>query len=161
MPENEPDYLVARLKVTDADERGTAAWRATYLILKGNEGGNFAVSTDPESNDGLLRTTKVSRGPSRQVAAARPLCSGGADVIKQVPHGTPPRPPPGHSAYWAALAQSRGGWQSKCSWRLLSRLLASGLPLGPSPGLLACLTRRVVRVQRPAKSAQPRFPDQH
>ncbi|KAJ6652501.1 hypothetical protein lerEdw1_011471 [Lerista edwardsae] len=58
VPENEPDYLVARLKVTDADERGTAAWRATYMIVKGNEGGNFAITTDPESNDGLLRTAK-------------------------------------------------------------------------------------------------------
>ncbi|XP_066494038.1 cadherin-1 [Tiliqua scincoides] len=58
VPENEPDYLVARLTVTDADEKGTAAWRTKYMIVKGNEGGDFVITTDPETNDGLLRTTK-------------------------------------------------------------------------------------------------------
>lgn len=62
VPENEADYLVARLTVTDADEKGTAAWRTKYMIVKGNEGGNFVITTDPETNDGLLKTAKVSRG---------------------------------------------------------------------------------------------------
>ncbi|XP_053127566.1 B-cadherin-like [Hemicordylus capensis] len=58
VPENEPGYLVARLTVTDADEEGTSAWKTQYLIVKGDEGGNFAVTTDPQSNAGLLKTTK-------------------------------------------------------------------------------------------------------
>ncbi|XP_042653563.1 LOW QUALITY PROTEIN: B-cadherin-like [Tyto alba] len=58
VPENEAGREVARLTVTDLDEPSTPAWRAVYSILRGNEGGAFAIATDPASNEGVLRTAK-------------------------------------------------------------------------------------------------------
>ncbi|XP_074957236.1 B-cadherin [Phalacrocorax aristotelis] len=58
VPENEAGREVARLAVTDLDEPSTPAWRAVYSILRGNEGGAFAIATDPTSNEGILRTAK-------------------------------------------------------------------------------------------------------
>ncbi|KAM6380604.1 LOW QUALITY PROTEIN: B-cadherin-like [Pluvialis apricaria] len=58
VPENEAGREVARLATTDLDEPSTPAWRAVYSILRGNEGGAFAIATDPASNEGVLRTAK-------------------------------------------------------------------------------------------------------
>ncbi|XP_065704544.1 cadherin-3 [Patagioenas fasciata] len=58
VPENAAGREVARLAVTDLDELNTPAWRAVYSILRGNEGGIFAIATDPASNEGVLRTAK-------------------------------------------------------------------------------------------------------
>ncbi|XP_032086275.1 B-cadherin-like [Thamnophis elegans] len=58
VPENEVGAPVATLKVTDADEENSSAWKAKYSIVKGNEEANFAVTTDPGTNDGLLTTAK-------------------------------------------------------------------------------------------------------
>ncbi|XP_048371127.1 B-cadherin-like isoform X1 [Sphaerodactylus townsendi] len=56
--ENEADAEVLRLSVADLDEPGSAAWRAVYEIVRGNEGGFFRVSTDSESNEGVVETAK-------------------------------------------------------------------------------------------------------
>ncbi|XP_063188824.1 B-cadherin [Chroicocephalus ridibundus] len=58
VPENDAGREVARLAATDLDEPSTPAWRAVYSILRGNEGGAFAIATDPASNEGVLRTAK-------------------------------------------------------------------------------------------------------
>ncbi|XP_075795916.1 B-cadherin-like [Pelodiscus sinensis] len=58
VPENEAGLEFLRLAVTDVDEVNTAAWRATYTIVRGNEGGFFTVATDRETNEGVLRTVK-------------------------------------------------------------------------------------------------------
>ncbi|NXG36494.1 CADHK protein, partial [Dromaius novaehollandiae] len=58
VPENEAGWEVARLAVTDLDEPDTPAWRAVYSIVRGNEGGAFAIATDPASNEGILRTAE-------------------------------------------------------------------------------------------------------
>ncbi|XP_062442856.1 B-cadherin-like [Rhea pennata] len=58
VPENEAGREVARLAVTDLDELGTPAWHAVYSIVRGNEGGTFVITTDPASNEGVLRTAK-------------------------------------------------------------------------------------------------------
>ncbi|XP_010006768.1 PREDICTED: cadherin-3 [Chaetura pelagica] len=58
VPENEAGREVARLVATDLDEPSTPAWRAVYSILRGNEGGAFTITTDPASNEGVLRTAK-------------------------------------------------------------------------------------------------------
>ncbi|XP_077165809.1 B-cadherin-like [Paroedura picta] len=58
VPENVAGFLVAKLKVEDADQQDTPAWKARYQIISGNEGGNFIISTDPQSNEGLLKTAK-------------------------------------------------------------------------------------------------------
>lgn len=59
VPENEAELEVARLASTDLDEPQTPAWRAVYSIVRGNEGGAFTITTDPASNEGVLRTAKV------------------------------------------------------------------------------------------------------
>uniref|UniRef100_A0A493TYR0 Cadherin domain-containing protein n=1 Tax=Anas platyrhynchos platyrhynchos TaxID=8840 RepID=A0A493TYR0_ANAPP len=59
VPENEAGLEVTRLHTTDLDEPQTLAWRAVYSIVRGNEGGAFAITTDPASNEGVLRTAKA------------------------------------------------------------------------------------------------------
>lgn len=58
VPENEVNYLIATLKVTDKDAPNTEPWLAQYTILNDPEG-QFEVTTDPVTNDGLLKTAKV------------------------------------------------------------------------------------------------------
>ncbi|XP_060110519.1 B-cadherin-like [Heteronotia binoei] len=58
VPENAAGLLVAKLHVEDLDQEKTDAWKARYQIVSGNEGGNFDITTDPQSNEGLLRTAK-------------------------------------------------------------------------------------------------------
>lgn len=76
-------YEVQRLTVMDMDAKGTAAWRAVYSIVRGNEGGAFSISTDPESNEGILQTAKVSVNRAGTTGAM----------------AVPSRLSPGHSAY--------------------------------------------------------------
>ncbi|NXF98842.1 CADH1 protein, partial [Sakesphorus luctuosus] len=56
--ENEVDALVVRLHVTDQDLPNSPAWRAVYHIQSGDPRGDFSVTTDPKTNDGLLKTAK-------------------------------------------------------------------------------------------------------
>ncbi|GCB80108.1 hypothetical protein scyTo_0017084 [Scyliorhinus torazame] len=58
VPENEVDYDVASLAVTDQDERGEPAWKAVYKIVFGNERGQFSVTTDSDNN-GVLKIVKA------------------------------------------------------------------------------------------------------
>ncbi|XP_065423478.1 B-cadherin-like isoform X4 [Chrysemys picta bellii] len=58
VPENEAGVLVDRLHVTDMDKQGSPAWRAKYEIVRGNEGGFFTITTDPNNNNGLLKTAQ-------------------------------------------------------------------------------------------------------
>ncbi|KAM8946593.1 blastomere cadherin-like [Pelodytes ibericus] len=57
VPENEVGFEVRRLTVTDLDQPGSPAWLAVYKI-KGIESGFFAITTDPQTNDGILTTAK-------------------------------------------------------------------------------------------------------
>ncbi|CAH2323958.1 blastomere cadherin [Pelobates cultripes] len=57
VPENEVGFEVQRLSVTDLDQHGTPAWLAVYNI-KGPDAGLFSITTDPETNDGILITAK-------------------------------------------------------------------------------------------------------
>ncbi|XP_061404208.1 cadherin-4-like [Lethenteron reissneri] len=56
--ENKKDVVIGRVKVTDADLVNTPAWRARYFIVSGNEGGNFAIETDPVTNEGVVKLIK-------------------------------------------------------------------------------------------------------
>ncbi|KAJ1083818.1 hypothetical protein NDU88_003973 [Pleurodeles waltl] len=58
VPENEIEFEVQRLTVSDSDEANTKTSNAVYKIVKGNEGGFFKVTTDPATNDGILTTAK-------------------------------------------------------------------------------------------------------
>ncbi|XP_030060503.1 cadherin-1 [Microcaecilia unicolor] len=57
VPENDVGIIVERLKVTDGDVQDTDAWKAVYTIQSGNDG-SFEVTTDPVTNDGILKTIK-------------------------------------------------------------------------------------------------------
>ena len=49
-----------RLGVQDGDSPSTAAWRVKFNIMNGNEEGHFDISTDPETNEGILNVIKVN-----------------------------------------------------------------------------------------------------
>uniref|UniRef100_A0A8B9NTK8 Cadherin-1 n=1 Tax=Apteryx owenii TaxID=8824 RepID=A0A8B9NTK8_APTOW len=56
--ENKAGVVVARLKVKDLDVQGSPAWRAVYYIKSGDQDYDFSITTDPKTNDGILRTVK-------------------------------------------------------------------------------------------------------
>ncbi|XP_011908042.1 PREDICTED: cadherin-3 isoform X1 [Cercocebus atys] len=58
VPENAVGHEVQRLTVTDLDAPNSPAWRATYLIVGGDDGDHFTIATHPESNQGILTTRK-------------------------------------------------------------------------------------------------------
>ncbi|CAI9161906.1 unnamed protein product [Rangifer tarandus platyrhynchus] len=58
VPENAVSHEVQRLTVTDLDAPNSPAWRATYRIMGGDNGDHFTITTDPESNQGILTTKK-------------------------------------------------------------------------------------------------------
>uniref|UniRef100_A0A8C5PUM3 Cadherin domain-containing protein n=1 Tax=Leptobrachium leishanense TaxID=445787 RepID=A0A8C5PUM3_9ANUR len=58
VPEREANVTILRFGVTDVDTVHTSAWRAVYSIISGNDDGNYAISTDPKTNEGILRVIK-------------------------------------------------------------------------------------------------------
>lgn len=50
---------ILRIKVEDKDMPNTAASRAKFTIVKGNEEGNYKIETDPKTNEGVLTVIKV------------------------------------------------------------------------------------------------------
>uniref|UniRef100_A0A8C8ZVA2 Desmocollin 3 n=1 Tax=Prolemur simus TaxID=1328070 RepID=A0A8C8ZVA2_PROSS len=56
--ENAFNVEILRIPVEDKDLIKTANWRANFTILKGNEHGNFKISTDKETNEGVLCVVK-------------------------------------------------------------------------------------------------------
>lgn len=71
--ENKVDAGIVRLKVKDADVPGSPAWKAVFSILN-DRAGLFTVTTDRETNDGLLKTAKL--GVSSEETAAATISSG-------------------------------------------------------------------------------------
>nr|XP_032800344.1 cadherin-2-like [Petromyzon marinus] len=57
--ENAVNVTVTTLTATDVDEPGTPAWRTRYVVRGGDPGKNFAVETDPRTNDGRLYVVKL------------------------------------------------------------------------------------------------------
>ncbi|XP_045389355.1 cadherin-3 [Lemur catta] len=58
VPENAVGHEVQRLTVTDLDAPNSPAWHATYRIVGGDDSDHFTITTDPESNQGILTTRK-------------------------------------------------------------------------------------------------------
>ncbi|XP_018409652.1 PREDICTED: desmocollin-3-like [Nanorana parkeri] len=56
--ENESGVLILRIPVTDNDMYNTSNWRAVYKITQGNEKNFFNITTDPQTNEGLLHVIK-------------------------------------------------------------------------------------------------------
>ncbi|XP_056126658.1 cadherin-like protein 26 [Rhinichthys klamathensis goyatoka] len=56
--EMESNKEILRIGVTDKDTPNTAASRAVFSILKGNEDGNYKIETDPATNEGVLSVIK-------------------------------------------------------------------------------------------------------
>lgn len=56
--ENRNNYEIGRVNSTDRDDPGTGNWEAKYSITNDPEG-NFAIRTDPSTNQGVLRVVKV------------------------------------------------------------------------------------------------------
>ncbi|KAK2851634.1 hypothetical protein Q5P01_007910 [Channa striata] len=68
--EGKQNVVVSRLQVTDGDVKGTAAWRAKFKI-HGDPNNNFNITTDPDTNEGLLFVQKhlnYEDGPLKNVS---------------------------------------------------------------------------------------------
>lgn len=53
---------VGKVFVHDKDLAGSPSWLAKFTILEGDPEGNFAIRTDPHTNDGVLSVVKVGTG---------------------------------------------------------------------------------------------------
>ncbi|XP_005612871.3 desmocollin-3 isoform X1 [Equus caballus] len=66
--ENTVNVEILRISIEDKDLMNTANWRANFTILKGNENGHFKISTDKETNEGVLCVVKpLNYEENRQV----------------------------------------------------------------------------------------------
>lgn len=63
--ENRIDVEILRMTVQDQDLPGTPHSKAVYSILQGNENGNFRITTDPNTNEGVLCVIKVCNNHRR------------------------------------------------------------------------------------------------
>ena len=63
--EMESDKEILRVGVEDKDTPYSPGWKAKYYFIKGNEDNNYALTTDPKTNEGVLTVIKVHFGIPR------------------------------------------------------------------------------------------------
>ncbi|XP_069607309.1 cadherin-like protein 26 isoform X1 [Ranitomeya imitator] len=56
--ERDVNVTVLRIGINDGDTPYTPGWRAKYSIIEGDDNEHFSISTDPKTNEGLLRVIK-------------------------------------------------------------------------------------------------------
>ncbi|KAM4030279.1 cadherin-like protein 26 isoform 2-T2 [Anomaloglossus baeobatrachus] len=56
--ERDVNVTILRIGIVDGDTPYTPGWRAKYSIVEGDDNEHFAISTDPKTNEGLLRVIK-------------------------------------------------------------------------------------------------------
>ncbi|XP_044519092.1 cadherin-3 [Gracilinanus agilis] len=88
VPENKVGVEVQRLTVTDLDAPNTPAWRAVYQITQGDEGGHFAIATDPENNQGILTTKKGLDFETKNQFTLYVVVSNEAPFVVKLPTST-------------------------------------------------------------------------
>uniref|UniRef100_A0A6Q2XA59 Cadherin domain-containing protein n=1 Tax=Esox lucius TaxID=8010 RepID=A0A6Q2XA59_ESOLU len=57
--ENTVNVEVLRIQAIDLDQQFTDNWLAVFTIVSGNEAGYFIITTDPKTNEGIIRIQKV------------------------------------------------------------------------------------------------------
>ncbi|XP_058135545.1 cadherin-15 [Dasypus novemcinctus] len=62
---------VGRLEVQDSDLPGSPNWAASFSILDGDPDGQFAIRTDPKTNEGVLSVVKPLDHESRELYQLR------------------------------------------------------------------------------------------
>lgn len=74
---------ILRISVVDADEFGAPGSTAVYEIIRGNDDHTFEITTDRNTNEGILCVVKVSKN---ETCRATFLSSGVAFKTNNVEH---------------------------------------------------------------------------
>lgn len=61
MEENRVSVEILRVSVVDLDEPGSPGSGAVYEIIRGNDDQAFEITTDKNTNEGILCVVKVSK----------------------------------------------------------------------------------------------------
>ncbi|XP_062849480.1 desmoglein-2-like protein [Trichomycterus rosablanca] len=82
--ENRANVEILRIKTTDADLIHTENWEAVYTIVSGNEAGYFNITTNPETNEGILMVVKELDYEQQKIANLKVVVSNKAKYHSSV-----------------------------------------------------------------------------
>ncbi|KAG1940255.1 cadherin-like protein [Pimephales promelas] len=95
--EMESNNEILRIGVTDKDTPNTAASRAVFSILKGNEDRNYKIETDPKTNEGVLSVIKGKNSGKTEITELEIAVENEEKLFqcvngKALPTGSTPQP---------------------------------------------------------------------